>query len=188
MWRPLRQSIARLVRDINFRSGSRNFWWGRSKLCSVCWNCLTADNFYATYINVILHHIPYLHLLRLFDFNWLNERGYRPSRRWHIAESRCFCKRPARLLCEQNRLLEGSWKKYKFQQVWYLVERRTAAQISFLKINQWMVICDPLVVRISVSNHLIFKSGPPGASLWIRNYNLLCALFYQTVTLVFSIV
>ena len=61
---------------------------------------------------------------------------------------------PGTAQCEKSRPLEGSRKKYKFEQVWYLVERPSAKQVSFLKINQLIVICDPSVVRISVSNHL----------------------------------
>ena len=49
--------------------------------------------------SVIMHQIPWLQPFRLFDFDRLKERGHRLSRR-HIAGSRCFRKRRARLLCE----------------------------------------------------------------------------------------
>ena len=102
--------------------------------------------------SVIVHHIPKLQPFRLFDFNRLTDRGYRLSR-CHISESRCFCKRRTRLLCEQSRPIECSRKNYKFEQAWYLVGQRSVTQVSFLKINQLIVICDHLVVRISVSSH-----------------------------------
>ena len=85
------------------------------------------------------------HNFSFFDC-FLGQRGYRVSRR-HIAENRCFCKRRARLLCEQNQPLEGSRKKkYKFEQVWCLVQRQSATQVSFLKIYQLIVIYNPSVV------------------------------------------
>ena len=40
------------------------------------------------------------------------------------------------------------------EQAWYLVERRSAKQVSFLNIHQLIVTCDHSVVIISVSNHL----------------------------------
>ena len=76
----------------------------------------------------------------LISVNLFKERGYRLSRR-HISESRCLCKSGTGF-----RPLEGSRKKCKFEQVFYLVERRNA---SF----QLKVICDPSVVGISVSSH-----------------------------------
>ena len=40
------------------------------------------------------------------------------------------------LQAEPTKIKEGSRNAYKFEQVWYLVERRRATQVSFLKINQ----------------------------------------------------
>ena len=44
-------------------------------------------------------------------------------------------------------------KKYKFEKVWYLDERRSATGKG-LKVNQLIIICDPSLVKISVSNLL----------------------------------
>ena len=39
------------------------------------------------------------------------------------------------LRAEPTKIKEGSRNTYKFEQVWYFVERRSATQVSFLKIN-----------------------------------------------------
>ena len=56
--------------------------------------------------------------------NLFKERGYRLSLR-HISESRRLCKRGTGF-----RPLEGGRKKCKFEQVFYLVDRRKARQVS----------------------------------------------------------
>ena len=63
-----------------------------------------------------------------------------------------FLQAAGRTALRSEPTIRGQSKK-KFEQVWCSVEGQSAAQVSFLRINELIVICNPSVVRTSVSKH-----------------------------------
>ena len=127
--------------------------WG-CKLYSVCWNYFTIITSTPRQFSVIGHQIHSFSLVVcLILTGWENEVIGWVVLIWPKAGVSANAGQVrARLLCEQSHPLEGSRKKVQIRTgLVFSWAATSVTQVLFLKINQLIVICNPSMVRISVS-------------------------------------